>query len=44
MDYQIKIAEFLHQVLQDELSVDEIIQLLEKPKSDDHGDLAFPAF
>lgn len=44
MDYQIKIAEVLHQVLQDELSVDEIIKLLEKPKSDDHGDLAFPAF
>lgn len=44
MDYQIDIAEVLHHVLQDELSVDEIIKLLEKPKSDEHGDLAFPAF
>lgn len=44
MDYQKDIAEILHHVLEDELSVDEIINLLEKPKSDDHGDLAFPAF
>lgn len=44
MDYKQPIAEALHQHLQEHLSLDEIKQLLEKPKHDAHGDVAFPAF
>lgn len=37
-------AESLHQFLSENLSVEEIIDLIEKPKQDAHGDLAFPCF
>ncbi len=38
------VAESLHDVLKDQLELNEINQLLEKPKYAEHGDLAFPAF
>lgn len=44
MDYKQPIAEALYQQLQDHLTIEEIKQLLEKPKHEAHGDLAFPAF
>lgn len=37
-------AESLHQLLSENLSVEEILNLIEKPKQDAHGDLAFPCF
>ena len=44
MDYKLLVAESLHDVLKDHLELNEIKQLLEKPKMAEHGDLAFPAF
>lgn len=44
MDYKQLVAESLHDVLKDHLELNEIRQLLEKPKMAEHGDLAFPAF
>lgn len=44
MDYKQPIAEALHQHLHEHLSLEEIKNLLEKPKHDAHGDVAFPAF
>lgn len=44
MDYKIKIAEIIHQELNDNLTFEEILNLLEKPKQEEHGDIAFPAF
>ncbi|WP_208560121.1 arginine--tRNA ligase [Marinilactibacillus kalidii] len=44
MDYKMLVAESLHDVLKDQLELNEINQLLEKPKYAEHGDLAFPAF
>lgn len=38
------VAQALHDVLSEHLSTDEIYNLLEQPKSADHGDIAFPAF
>ena len=38
------VAKALHDVLNEELTMDQIEQLLENPKSVDHGDVAFPAF
>lgn len=38
------VAKALHDVLKAELSYEQIAQLLENPKSADHGDVAFPAF
>ena len=38
------VAQSLHDVLNEHLSIDDIYQLLEQPKSADHGDIAFPAF
>lgn len=38
------VATALHQALADYLTVDEILSLLEKPKSSQHGDVAFPVF
>lgn len=38
------VAQNLFQVLNEYLATDEIEQLLEKPKSKDHGDVAFPTF
>ncbi len=44
MDYKNIIAEDLSTQLSEHLSLEQIIQLLEKPKNDEHGDLAFPTF
>ena len=44
MDEKKLVAEKIAQVLDGELSVDEILNLLEKPKNSDMGDIAFPAF
>lgn len=44
MDYKMNIAEIIHQELKDDLSLEDIYNLLEKPKQDEHGDIAFPAF
>lgn len=44
MDYSSAIAEAIKEQVGETLSIEEIKQLLEKPKSPDHGDLAFPAF
>ncbi|WP_314061695.1 arginine--tRNA ligase [uncultured Vagococcus sp.] len=38
------VANALHQVLADHLTLDEILTLLENPKSSQHGDVAFPVF
>ena len=38
------VAKALHDVLNEELTMDQIEQLLENPKSVDHGDVGFPAF
>ncbi len=38
------VANAIHQVLADHLTVDEILALLENPKSSQHGDVAFPVF
>lgn len=38
------VAKALHDVLNEELTMDQIEQLLENPKSVDHGDVAFPGF
>ena len=35
------VAKALHDVLNEELTMDQIEQLLENPKSVDHGDVAF---
>ena len=44
MDYKQPIAEAIHEQLSDSLELNEIRQLLEKPKHTDHGDVAFPTF
>lgn len=44
MDYKHIIAEDLSTQLSEHLSLEEIIKLLEKPKNEEHGDLAFPTF
>lgn len=44
MDYKKIIAEDLNAQLNEHLSSEEIYKLLEKPKNEDHGDLAFPTF
>lgn len=44
MDYQLPIATEIQKHLNDELTVDEVLHLLEKPKLENHGDLAFPTF
>lgn len=44
MDYKLTIAKAIHIHLNEYLQLEEIIQLLEKPKHDDHGDVAFPTF
>lgn len=44
MDYQLAVAEVLHPHLKEHFSLEEIRDLVEKPKSADHGDVAFPAF
>ena len=44
MSYERKYAEALSRVIGDGLTVDEIEALIEKPKHEAHGDLAFPCF
>ena len=44
MDYKNIIAEDLSAQLSEHLSLEDIYLLLENPKNDDHGDLAFPTF
>lgn len=44
MNYKLQVAQALHEQVADTLSVEDILNLLEKPKSVDHGDVAFPAF
>ena len=44
MDYKKIIAEDLSTQLSDHLTTDKIYHLLEKPKLEEHGDLAFPTF
>lgn len=44
MDYKQLIAEALHEQLSEQLELNEIKDLLEKPKHADHGDVAFPTF
>ena len=44
MDYKKIIAEDLSAQLSEHLSLEDIYQLLENPKNDDHGDLEFPTF
>lgn len=38
------LAEEIHKQVHEHLSVDEILMLIEKPKVEEHGDLAFPCF
>ncbi|MBV6374179.1 arginine-tRNA ligase [Enterococcus sp. DIV1083b] len=38
------VAQAIHQVVKEDLSIEQVQQLLENPKSADHGDVAFPAF
>ncbi|WP_368646325.1 arginine--tRNA ligase [Alkalibacterium putridalgicola] len=44
MDYKQIIAEAIHEQLHENLELNEIKNLLEKPKHTDHGDVAFPTF
>lgn len=44
MDYKMKVAEIIYQELKNDLTLEEIFNLLEKPKQEEHGDVAFPAF
>lgn len=38
------VAKALYDVVKEELSLEQVLQLLENPKSAEHGDVAFPAF
>lgn len=44
MDYKLLVAELLQKEIGETLTTDQIFNLLEKPKSADHGDIAFPTF
>ncbi|MFC4799174.1 arginine--tRNA ligase [Neobacillus sp. GCM10023253] len=44
MNFKKGLAEVLYQALEGELASQNIEQLIEKPKNQDHGDLAFPCF
>ncbi len=44
MNYKQELAEILFEVLGHEMNVKELEMLIEKPKSQVHGDLAFPCF
>lgn len=44
MNYKLVIAEALHQQIGDTLPMETIFNLLEKPKTAEHGDVAFPTF
>ncbi len=38
------VAKAIHQVVAEQLSFEQVVQLLENPKSPEHGDVAFPTF
>ncbi|MHC5229657.1 arginine--tRNA ligase [Enterococcus sp. LJL99] len=38
------VTKAIYEVVKDDLTLEEVFQLLENPKSVDHGDVAFPAF
>lgn len=44
MNYKKELAEILFEILEQELKVHELELLIEKPKNQAHGDLAFPCF
>lgn len=44
MDYKLLVAELLQKQIGETLTTEQIFNLLEKPKSADHGDIAFPTF
>jgi arginyl-tRNA synthetase len=44
MSFKKELAPILFEVLDQEISVTELEQLIEKPKNQEHGDLAFPCF
>lgn len=44
MDYKLLVAELLQKEIGETLTTEQIFNLLEKPKSADHGDIAFPTF
>lgn len=44
MDYKLTVAQALNEQIGEALSIEQIVNLLEKPKSVEHGDIAFPAF
>lgn len=44
MNYKLQVAQALHEQISESMSVEDIFNLLEKPKSVEHGDVAFPAF
>ena len=44
MDYKKLVADELHKHVAEYMSQEEVLNLLEKPRHDEHGDVAFPAF
>ncbi|PFZ01178.1 arginine--tRNA ligase [Bacillus pseudomycoides] len=44
MEYKIKFAKSLFEVIESELSLEQITDLIETPKQDEFGDAAFPCF
>ena len=44
MNYKQELAKVLYEVLGQEMQVEELEMLIEKPKNQQHGDLAFPCF
>ena len=44
MDYKKIVAEALSSQLSEHLTFEDIYNLLEKPKNEEHGDLSFPTF
>ena len=38
------VAKAVYDVVKDDLTLEQVEQLLENPKSAEHGDVAFPAF
>ncbi|SIO16491.1 arginyl-tRNA synthetase [Carnobacterium alterfunditum] len=44
MDYELMVAQAIKEQIGDALPIEKIVNLLENPKSVEHGDIAFPAF
>ena len=44
MNFKLLVAQALHEQIGETLSLDKIFNLLEKPKTAEHGDVAFPTF